>query len=122
MAMMNSVNKEDLRGLKSPAGFQVLYTLLIGFYSIPTFEKNTDFNEFIKEFEKMPREQRREILMKSACITPLKEEEYLNVLCFCKDPNGIPYGKENVNNLKYDEIIELVVEVCLAYSDCRVFF
>jgi hypothetical protein len=118
----NSITKDDLRGLKSPAGFQVLYTLLIGYYTIPAFDKNPDFNEFIKEFEKMPREQKRDILAKSACVTPLKEEEYLNVLCFCKDENGIPYGRENVENLTYDQIIDKVIEVCLAYSDCRVFF
>lgn len=117
-----AVTKEDLRGLKSPAGFQVLYNLLIGYYMIPAFEKNNDFNEFVKEFEKMPRETKKEILTKSACVTPLKEEEYMNVLCFCKDENGVPYGVENVNNLRYDEIIQKVVEVCLAYSDCKVFF
>lgn len=120
--MVNKITKEDLRGLKSPAGFQVLYTLLIGYYSVPTFEAQADFEDFIKSFEKMPREERESILKKSVCITPLKEEEYMNVLCFCKDPNGIPYSRENVENLTYDEIMELVVEVCLAYSDCKVFF
>lgn len=116
------VKKEDLKGLKSPAGFQVLYTLLIGFYSVPTFEAKTDFNEFIKDFEQAPRERREEILRKSVCITPLKEDEYMAVLCFAKDANGVPYTKENVENLSYDEIMEIVVAVCLAYSDCKVFF
>lgn len=120
--MTNEIHKEDLRGLKSPAGFQVLYTLLIGYYMIPAFGAEADFEEFIKNFEKLPREDRRKILLKSACATPLKEEEYLNALCFCKDENGIPYSQENVQNLSYDKIIEKVVEVCLAFSDCKVFF
>ena len=55
-------------------------------------------------------------------MTPLNESEYMNVLCFAKDANGIPYTKENVENLTYDEIMEIVVDVCLAYSDCKVFF
>lgn len=117
-----SITKDDLRGLKSPAGFQVLYTLLIGYYTVPTFEKELDFDKFIKNFEQMPREQKREVLAKAVCIVPLKEEEYLNVLCFAKDPNGIEYSKENVENLSYDEIMEIVIEVCLAYADCKVFF
>ena len=120
--MVNNITKEDLRGLKSPAGFQVMYNLLIGYYMIPAFDAESNFEEFVKSFEKMPREERRKILAKSACITPLKEDEYLNVLSFCKDENGIPYTRENVNNLSYDKIIELVVDVCLAYSDCKVFF
>lgn len=120
--MTNKVTKEDLRGIKSPAGFQVLYTLLIGYYSVPTFGANPDFNEFVKGFEKASREERMEILKKAVCITPLKEEEYMNVLCFCKDANGIPYSSENIENLEYTEIMEKVVEVCLAYSDCKVFF
>lgn len=116
------ITKDDLRGLKSPAGFQVLYTLLIGYWTIPAFNNDNDFEAFVKNFEKMPREERKKILLKSACVTPLKEEEYLNVLCFLKDENGIPYSEENIKNLSYDEIIEKVVEVCLAYSDCKVFF
>ena len=122
MTKNNIVTKEDLRGIKSPAGFQVLYTLLIGYYTIPTFEKELDFNKFLKDFEQSPREKRKEILTKAVCVVPLKEEEYKNVLCFAKDANGIPYSKENVENLTYAEIMELVVEVCLAYSDCKVFF
>ena len=120
--MMNKITKDDLRGLKSPAGFQVLYTLLIGVYSVPVFGINQTFDEFVKSFEKMPREQRREILAKAICITPLEEEEYLNVLSFAKDANGIPYSSENVDNLAYDEIMEIVIDVCLAYTDCKVFF
>lgn len=119
---MNNITKDDLKGLKSPAGFQVLYNLLIGFYTVPVFGENQTFDEFVKSFEKMPREQRREILAKAVCITPLKEEEYMNVMCFAKDANGIPYSKENVENLEYSEIMEIVVDVCLAYSDCKVFF
>ena len=55
-------------------------------------------------------------------MTPLKEEEYLNVLCFAKDENGIPYSSVNVDNFTYDERLELGIEVCLAYADCKVFF
>lgn len=120
--MNNKITKDDLKGLKSPAGFQVLYTLLIGFYSVPAFGASTSFDEFVKDFEKMPREDRRNILAKAICITPLNESEYMNVMCFAKDANGIPYSKENVENLEYSEIMEIVVDVCLAYSDCKVFF
>ena len=111
--------KRTCGGLKAPRVFKFL---LIGCYTVPTFEAQADFEEFVKSFEQMPREEREKILKKSVCVTPLKEEEYMNVLCFCKDKNGIPYSKENVENLTYDEIMELVVKVCLAYSDCKVFF
>lgn len=119
---MNSVSKDDLKGLKSPSGFQVLFSLLLGYYSVPHFEAKGSFQDFVKDFEKMPRDEKRKIIASSVCITPLKEEEYLNVLCFAKDENGIPYSKENVENLTYEQIMEIVIDVCLAYSDCRVFF
>lgn len=119
---MNKVTKDDLRGLKSPAGFQVLYTLLIGYFTVPAFNADVNFDKFVKEFEKMSREDQKAILTKAVCIVPLKEEEYLNVLCFCKDENGIPYSRENISNLPYDEIMQMVVEVCLAYAECKVFF
>lgn len=122
MMMKNKITKDDLRGLKSPAGFQVLFTLLLGYYSVPVFGQKKALDDFIKEFEQMPREKKRDVLAKAISITPLKEEEYLNVLCFAKDANGVPYSSENVENLKYDEIMEIVIEVCLAYSDCKVFF
>lgn len=120
--MNNKITKDDLKGLKSPAGFQVLFTLLIGFYSVPAFGEEKTFDEFVKDFEKKPREERRNILTKAVCVTPLNESEYMNVLCFAKDENGVPYSKENVENLNYNEIMEIVVDVCLAYSDCKVFF
>lgn len=120
--MKHNITKDDLKGLKSPAGFQVLYTLLIGFYSVPAFSVSNSFDEFVKEFEQMAREDRKNILAKAVCVTPLNESEYMNVLCFAKDKNGVPYSNENVENLTYEEIMEIVVDVCLAYSDCRVFF
>lgn len=120
--MKIKITKDDLKGLKSPSGFQVLFSLLLGYYSVPHFDAKGNFQDFVKDFEKMPREERRKIIASSVCITPLKEEEYLNVICFVKDENGVPYSKENVENLTYEQIMEIVIEVCLAYSDCRVFF
>lgn len=119
---MSSVSKEDLRGLKSPSAYQVMFTLLLGYYSVPVYGDKKSFKEFLEDFSKMEREERQNILNNAISVTPLKEEEYMNCLYFCKDGNGIRYTKENVSNLTYQEIMHNVVDVCLAVSDCEVFF
>lgn len=116
------VNQNDLRGIKTPAAFQVLFTLLIGYFQVPVLNQMIDFEKFVDTFDKAERAEKEEILRKAVTIVPLTEEELLNVLYFARDVNGVRFTRENIDNLKYDEILKLVVDVCLAFAETKVFF
>ena len=120
--MTNKINRDDLRGIRSPAGYQVFFKLLLGYYLIPMFAADADFDAFLSRFEKMAEDEKRAVLEKAAAVVDLTNEERLNVLCFAKDKNGVPYSAENVGNLPFDEILRITVDVCLAFSEVKVFF
>ncbi len=44
------VNQNDLRGIKTPAAFQVLFTLLIGYFQVPVLNQMIDFEKFYIQF------------------------------------------------------------------------
>lgn len=116
------VSQNDLRGIKTPAAFQVLFTLLIGYFQVPVLNQMIDFEQFVNTFDKAERAEKEKILRKAVTIVPLTEEELFNVLYFARDVNGIRFTRENIDNLKYDEILNLVVDVCLAFAETKVFF
>lgn len=116
------VNQNDLRGIKTPAAFQVLFTLLIGYFQVPVLNQMIDFEKFVDIFNKAERAEKEKILRKAVSIVPLTEDELLNVLYFARDVNGVRFTRENIDNLKYDDILNLVVDVCLAFAETKVFF
>lgn len=116
------VDQNDLRGIKTPAAFQVLFTLLLGYFQVPVLNQMINFDQFIETFNKADRTEKEKILRKAVTIVPLTEEELYNVLYFAKDANGVRFTRENIDNLKYEEILNLVVDVCLAFAETKVFF
>lgn len=117
------MNKYDLRGIKSLWAFQTMHTLLLGCYMIPMFsEKKETFEEFLERFEKGTEEEQRNTLKRAICLVELKKDEILAVCGFAKDKNGIPYTAENINNLTFAEIADIVVDVCCEIAKIKVFF
>ena len=116
------INQNDLRGIKTPAAFQVLFTLLLGYFQVPTLNQMINFEQFVETFDKAERAEKEKILRKAVAVVPLTEIELYNVLYFAKDVNGVRFTRENIDNLKYDEILNCVVDVCLAFAETKVFF
>ena len=116
------VDKNELRGIKSPAAYQVYFALLVGYFSVPAFGQGGRFVDFLADFKNKTIEERREILTLAANITPVADEDYLKILSFAKDANGVPIGRENIRNLTAQEILAAVVEVALAFSETELFF
>lgn len=117
------MNKYELRGIKSVYAFQVLHTLLLGYWTIPNFEnKKESFEAFLKRFETGTEEEKRAILTRAIYLVKLDKDEILSVCCFGKDKNGITYSAENIENLSYMEICNLIIDVCLEISKIKVFF
>ena len=118
------VTKDDLRGLKSPAGFNVLYKLLIGSYTATPLlrEQIKTLNEHIEAFEALDKEQKSQHIREALKYCELEQNEILVLLSFCKDANGVEFSKSNINNLTHLEILNLCAEVLEAYADCTLFF
>ena len=116
------INQKDLRGIKTPAAYQVLFTLLLGYFQVPTLNKMIDFETFIETFDKAERSEKEKILRKAVAVVPLTEDELYNALYFAKDVNGVRFTRENIDNLIHDDILKLVVDVCLAFAETKIFF
>lgn len=116
------ISQNDLRGIKTPAAFQVLFTLLLGYFQVPALNQMLDFEKFVEVFNQADSAEKEKILRKAVAIVPLTQDEMLSVLYFAKDSNGVRISRENIDNLKYDEIFNYIVEVCLAFAETKVFF
>ena len=119
---MMPVNKDELRGIKTPAAYQVYFALLVGYFSVPAFGQGGKFVDFLASFKDKTLEERREILKLAANITPIADDDYLKILSFAKDQNGVPIGRENIRNMTAQEILAAVVEVALAFSETELSF
>lgn len=117
------VNVEEIKGIKGLYGFKAMQTLLLSYYLLPEFKKkNQSYQDFLKEFSAMDETQKRDILNKALYFAGIDPKEIEALMCFCKDKNGISYSKANINNLTFEEIFEIIIEVCLEISKLKVFF
>lgn len=117
------MSKFNLQGIKSVYAFQVMHTLLLGYYTIPNFENRKEsFEAFLKRFEIGTEEEKRAILTRAIYLVKLEKDEILAVCGFGKDKNGVPYSAENIENLSHLEICNLIIEVCLEIAKIKVFF
>ena len=85
-------------------------------------KKAETYKEFLIRFEKSDEEERRNIIKLGADTFNLSLEEVCFLVGLVEDANGVPYSKANLNNLKPQEIIDIIVEVCLEISKITVFF
>lgn len=84
--------------------------------------KPEKYNDFLKRFEKSNEEERREIIKLGADTFNLSLDEVCFLVGLVEDANGVPYSKASLNNLKPQEITEIIIEVCLEISKVTVFF
>lgn len=116
-------NKYNLSGIKSVWAFQVMHTLLMGYWMIPNFESEKEsFEKFLERFEQGSEEEKRAIFQKAMYLVKLNKDEILAVCGFAKDKNGIEYSAENIENLSFDEISQIIIDVCVEIARIRVFF
>lgn len=85
-------------------------------------EEKETYKDFLKRFENSSEEEKREIIKLGADTFNLSFEEVSFLIGQVEDANGVPYSKANMNNLKPQEIIEIIIEVCLEISKVTVFF
>ena len=101
-----------LKEYKSLKALNAFYTLMLGLKLIPG-NSHYGFEEFLAIVEAMKPEDQLNTLIMGAKMVPLEEEEVKALICFCTDKNGIPYTSENMKNLKPNELVEIIVTVCM---------
>ena len=84
--------------------------------------KPESYKDFLLRFEKSTEEEKREIIKLGAETFNLSIEEICFLIGLVEDANGVTYSKSNIDNLKPNEIIDIIIEVCLEISRVTVFF
>lgn len=101
-----------LVGIRSLRCLNAFSALLLGIKMLPAYGHFT-FEEFFQMLEGMEPEDQIKILTTGAKIVALDPEEIKAMVCFCSDKNGIPYREENIKTLKPNELVEVIVTVCM---------
>ena len=85
-------------------------------------DKPESYKDFLMRFEKSTDEEKRDIIKLGADTFNLSLEEVCFLVGLVEDANGVPYSKANINNLQPQEIIDIIIAVCLEISKVTVFF
>jgi hypothetical protein len=114
------IQVSELKGIQSLHAFNAYNSLLMGLKMIPEY-MSIGFEDFLKMLDGLESEaERRKILTTAARFVKLEEDELNALISFCSDSNGVPYGKENLKNLKPEELVDVIVSVCLKMSEIKV--
>lgn len=100
---------KDVKSLRALNAFQAL---IMGMKMIPG-NAHLSFEELSTVVEAMEPKDQINFFTQAAKMVELSPEEVKAITCFCTDKNGIPYTAENVKNLKPNELVEVIVTVCM---------
>lgn len=110
-----------LIGYKSLRAFNAFNALLLGMKMLPAY-MGQSWEEFLSSVEALPEEDQRRIITEGARFVELSEEEVKAIVGFSTDPNGVPYGAENIKSLGPKDLVEVIVEVCLEIGKIKIDF
>lgn len=111
----------ELKGYKSLRALNAYHALMLGLKMLPQYMGET-YEEFYARVEKMSKADQQKMIREAALFVNLEKEEVEALVCFCTDKNGIPYQAANLDNLKPDELHEVIVAVCTAISEIKIDF
>lgn len=109
-----------VRELKGYAGIRAMWayhSLMLGLKMLPAYMGET-YEDFLGRVEKMPAESKIKLIREAALFVQLQKEEIDALVCFCEDPNGVPYTEHNVKNLSPAELMECIV--CVAFQVSKI--
>ena len=109
----------ELKGLKSLRAMNVFHTLMLGLKMLPAYAGES-YEEFFDRVSQMAEADQEKLIREAVLFVELEQAEVEAVLCFCTDPNGVPFGKENVKNLGPDQIMEAIVAVSMQIAKIKV--
>lgn len=111
----------ELKGIKSYWALQVFHTMMLGLKMLPAYIGES-YEEFFARVEQMPTEDQEKMIREAALFVKPTQEEIESLICFVKDPNGVPYSAANLRSLGPDEIFEAIVAVCTEVSKIKIDF
>lgn len=115
------IEVSELKGYKSLRALNAYHSLMLGLKMLPQY-MGESYEDFFARIEQMPKEDQVKMIQEAALFVELQKEEVEALVCFCKDKNGIPYQSANINNLKPDELHEIIVAVCTKISEIKIDF
>uniref|UniRef100_A0AAU8AX71 Uncharacterized protein n=1 Tax=Dulem virus 29 TaxID=3145747 RepID=A0AAU8AX71_9CAUD len=114
---------DEIKGIKGLYAFKALQTLLLSYFFLPEFKKeNETYEAFLCRFSESDEDEKRKILNNALYFAGIEPREIEALVCMAKDKNGIHYSRSNINNLSLEELFNLVIDVCMAVCDVKVFF
>jgi len=109
----------ELKGYKSLRAFNAFHALLLGLKMLPQYLSES-YEDFYARVADMPDEDKRKVLREAAMFVELQKDEVEAIVSFVCDPNGVPYGASNINNLSPDQLVEMITEVCLQMTKFKI--
>ncbi len=109
----------ELKGYKSLRALNAFHALMLGLKMLPMYQHES-YEEFYAKVEMMPEADQEKLVREAALFVEIQLEEMEALLSFACDPNGVPYTKENLNNLTPDQLIDVVVAVCMKIAKIKV--
>lgn len=113
------IQVSELKGLKSLRAFNVFHTLMLGVKMLPDY-LSEDYESFLGRVSEMSDADKVKVLTVAAKFVKLETEELDAIIYFCKDKNGLPYTQASLVNLTPDELIEIIVAVCMKISEIKI--
>lgn len=111
----------ELKGYKAWKAFGTFHKLMLGLKMLPAY-MGESYEEFYDRVAIMNETDQEKLIREAAVFVDLEQDELESVLCFCSDPNGVPYTSENLKSLPPDQIHEIIVAVCKEIAKIKVDF
>lgn len=108
-----------LKGYKSLRALNAFHTLLLGVKMLPAYFQ-IQYEEFYESFKSQTDAQKEALLREAVAFVQLSEEEVDAVVCFATDANGVPYTAVNKGNLGPDELVDVIVSVCMEIGQIKI--
>lgn len=115
------ITVKELKGYKSLRALNAFSALVLGLKMLPAYMEES-YEDFLSRLKLMPESDQRKMLSQAAQFVELQNEEIEAIICFVVDENGVPYSSENIKNLGPDELINIVVEVCMRIVKIKIDF
>lgn len=103
---------QELKGFKGYRAFQAFHKLMLGMKMLPLHQDET-YEDFYNRFAEADDKVKKQYISDALLFVDMEPSEVEALACFVKDKNGIPYSKTNINNLKPNELKEILCSVCM---------
>lgn len=109
----------ELRGFKSLRALNAFNTLMLGLKMLPAY-MGESYEEFFDRVSKMEPADQEKLIREAVLFVELQKEEVEAMICFCADPNGVPYTVANMKTLGPKELHEAIVAVCKEIAKIKI--